>query len=113
LTIWGSGAPRREFLHADDCADALVWLMKTYSGYEHVNVGYGDDISIADLAALVCEVVGLEAEIVRDTSKPDGTPRKLMNSDRLTRLGWSPRISLKDGIADAYRAFLGQSASAQ
>jgi len=108
LTIWGSGAPLREFLHADDCADALVYLMKTYSDHGHVNVGYGEDISIADLAALVCDVVGLKAKIVCDTSKPDGTPRKLMSSDRLKALGWSPSINLRDGIADAYGAFLRQ-----
>jgi len=108
LTIWGSGTPLREFLHADDCADALVYLMKTYSGSEHINVGYGEDISIADLAALVCDVVGLKAEIFCDTSKPDGTPRKLMDSDRLKQLGWSPRISLREGISDAYGAFLKQ-----
>ena len=108
LTIWGSGTPLREFLHADDCADALVFLMKRYSGYEHVNVGCGEDIAIADLAQLVCDVVGLKAEIVRDTSKPDGTPRKLMDSGRLTGMGWTTRIGLRDGIADAYRAFLAQ-----
>jgi len=106
LTIWGSGTPRREFLHADDCADALVFLMKTYSGHDHVNVGSGEDIAIADLAALVCEVVGLKAEIVRDASKPDGTPRKLMDNGRLKALGWTAQIGLRQGIADAYRAFL-------
>jgi GDP-L-fucose synthase len=112
LTIWGTGTPRREFLHADDCADALVFLMQTYSGHDHVNVGSGEDIAIADLAALVCEVVGLEAEIVRDVSKPDGTPRKLMDNTRLKQLGWTPKIGLREGVADAYRAFLAQTASA-
>jgi len=111
LTIWGSGAPRREFMHADDCADALVFLMKTYSGPEHVNVGCGEDITIADLAALVCEIVGLEAEVVRDMSRPDGTPRKLMDSGRLKLLGWAPKIGLREGIADVYRAFLAKAAA--
>jgi len=109
LTIWGSGTPRREFLHADDCADALVFLMKTYSGLEHVNVGYGDDITIADLARLICDVVGLRADIIHDTSKPDGAPRKLMDCGRLRALGWSPRIGLREGVSHAYRAFLAQS----
>jgi len=113
LTIWGSGTPLREFLHADDCADALVFLMKRYSDHAHVNVGFGEDITIADLAALVCDVVGLKAEIIRDTSKPDGTPRKLMDSTRLNQLGWSPRINLREGIADAYRAFLAHPAPAK
>jgi len=112
LAIWGSGTPRREFLHADDCADALVFLMKTYSGHEHVNVGCGEDITINELATLVCEVIGLKADIIRDASKPDGTPRKLMDSDRLMQLGWSPKIGLREGIADVYRAFLAGSASA-
>ena len=106
LEIWGSGRPRREFLHADDCADACVFLMKAYSDDLHVNVGSGTDIAIRDLAALVCEVVGLPGEILTDPSKPDGTPRKLMSSDRLRGLGWSPRIGLEDGIASTYRWFL-------
>jgi GDP-L-fucose synthase len=110
LTIWGTGTPRREFMHSDDCADALVHLMKTYSGPEHVNVGCGEDITIADLATLVCEVVGLKADVTRDISRPDGTPRKLMDSDRLKQLGWTPKIALKEGIADVYRAFLAQPA---
>jgi GDP-L-fucose synthase len=106
FTIWGSGSPRREFLHVDDCADALVHLMKTYSGLEHVNVGSGEDITILELARLVAEVVGFTGEIVTDTSKPDGTPRKLMAADKLRAQGWAPKIALKDGIASVYAWFL-------
>jgi len=107
LTIWGSGMPMREFLHADDCADALVHLLKNYSGDEHINVGSGTDISIRDLAKLIMETVGFEGTIRYDTDKPDGTPRKLMSPARLRLLGWEPKISLREGLADAYRAFLG------
>ncbi|MBP1844287.1 GDP-L-fucose synthase [Rhizobium petrolearium] len=106
ITLWGTGTPRREFLHVDDCADACVYLMKTYSGDTHVNVGSGEDITILELAELVCEIVGFEGKIVHDRSKPDGTPRKLMSAEKLQRLGWKPRIGLKDGVADAYGAFL-------
>ncbi|MCW6510361.1 GDP-L-fucose synthase [Lichenifustis flavocetrariae] len=106
LTIWGTGTPRREFLHADDCADALVFLLKAYSAMEHINVGSGQDLAILDLARLVCEVVGFQGEIVHDLSKPDGTPRKLMRADKLRALGWSPTIALRDGIAGAYGWFL-------
>lgn len=104
--IWGTGTPRREFLNADDCADACVHLMKTYSDFEHVNVGSGEDIAIYDLARLVAEVVGFEGEIARDGSKPDGTPRKLMSADKLRGQGWRPKIALRDGIAEAYGWFL-------
>ncbi|MGV0911464.1 GDP-L-fucose synthase [Martelella sp. FOR1707] len=107
IVVWGTGTPLREFLHADDCADALVFLLKNYSGEEHVNVGSGTDISILDLTKLVCKVVGFEGEIVHDLSKPDGTPRKLMSADKLSAMGWTPKISLEDGIRDAYDAFLG------
>jgi GDP-L-fucose synthase len=106
LVIWGTGTPRREFLHVDDCADALVHLMKVYSAPEHINVGSGEDLAVVELARLVCEVVGFEGAIVHDSSKPDGTPRKLMSGDKLRALGWRPRIGLREGIADAYRAFL-------
>lgn len=106
ITIWGSGTPRREFLHADDCADACVHLMKTYSGDEHVNVGSGEDIAIGDLARLVCDVVGYQGEIVNDLTKPDGTPRKLMSAAKLEAAGWRPRIALEDGIKGAYEWFL-------
>ncbi len=106
IEMWGTGEPRREFLHADDCADALVFLLKNYSGDEHVNVGSGEDITILDLTRLVCKVVGFEGEIVRDLTKPDGTPRKLMNADKLRNMGWKPRIGLEEGIAATYQAFL-------
>ncbi len=106
ITIWGSGTPRREFLHADDCADALVFLLKTYSGAEHVNVGSGTDLSILELTQLVCRVVGYTGRIVNDLSKPDGTPRKLMSAGKLSAMGWSPRIGLEAGIAETYRWFL-------
>ncbi len=106
MEIWGTGSPRREFLHADDCADALVHLMKVYSGAEHINVGSGEDLPIEDLARLVMRVVGFDGELTKDLSKPDGTPRKLMSADRLRELGWSPSIGLRDGLADAYNWFL-------
>ena len=106
LTIWGSGTPRREFLHADDCADALVFLLENYSGHEHVNVGSGEDVTILEVAELVAEVVGFKGEIVRDLSKPDGTPRKLMSADKLRGMGWSPSIGLREGIASTYAWFL-------
>ncbi len=105
MVIWGTGSPRREFLHVDDCADACVHLMKTYSQAEHVNVGSGEDIPIYDLTRLVCDVVGFEGEIVRDPSKPDGTPRKLMSADKLRGLGWAPKVPLRDGIAETYAWF--------
>ena len=113
IVVWGTGTPLREFLHADDCADALIFLLKTYSGEEHVNVGSGTDISILDLTKLVCKVVGFEGDIVHDLSKPDGTPRKLMSADKLRGMGWSPKISLEDGIRDAYDAFLSGNFSAR
>jgi len=108
ITIWGTGSPRREFLHVDDCADACVHLMKQYSDASHVNVGSGTDIPIIDLVELVCEVVGFRGTIDKDASKPDGTPRKLMSADRLRSLGWSPKIDLREGIAETYRWFLEQ-----
>jgi len=105
MTIWGSGTPRREFMHVDDLADALVFLLKTYSESEHINVGVGDDVTIAELAQTVCDVVGFRGRLVFDTSRPDGTPRKLMDSSRLTARGWRPRIGLREGLADALKAF--------
>lgn len=104
--VWGSGSPLREFLHVDDCADALVHIMQCYSDDEHINVGSGSDISIKDLAALVADVVGFSGEITFDAAKPDGTPRKLMCSAKLKSLGWSPRIPLREGISNTYRHFL-------
>ena len=105
MTVWGSGTPRREFMHVDDLADALVFLLKGYSEAEHINVGVGDDVTIAELARTVCDVVGFRGSLVFDTSRPDGTPRKLMDSSRLAALGWSPRIGLREGLADALKAF--------
>ncbi|TCT44591.1 GDP-L-fucose synthase [Martelella mediterranea] len=106
ITVWGTGKPLREFLHADDCADALTFLLKHYSGYDHVNVGSGSEISILELTKLVCRVVGFKGQIVHDLSKPDGTPRKLMDSGKLRSMGWTPEITLEDGIEDAYQSFL-------
>lgn len=106
IEIWGTGTPRREFLHVDDLADGCVFLLKQYSGEEHVNLGSGKDLPIIELAQMVCEVVGFAGAITRDTSKPDGTPRKLMSGERIAAMGWRPKISLREGIADAYRAFL-------
>jgi GDP-L-fucose synthase len=108
MTIWGTGTPRREFLHVDDLADACVFLLENYSDAQHVNVGFGDDVAIIDLVRTVAKVVGFEGEILRDESKPDGTPRKLMDSGKLAALGWTPKIGLEDGIADAYRHFLAE-----
>jgi GDP-L-fucose synthase len=105
ITIWGTGTPRREFLHVDDCADACVFLMKHYSDAGHVNVGSGEDIPIRDLAALVCRTVGFEGEIVCDATKPDGTPRKLMSGARLKAMGWTARIGLEQGLASVYAQF--------
>ncbi len=106
VVVWGTGTPRREFLHVDDCADACVHLMKTHSDEMHVNVGSGEDITILDLTRMVCDIIGYHGEIVHDLSKPDGTPRKLMSSARLLASGWKPRIALADGIAATYRWFL-------
>jgi GDP-L-fucose synthase len=106
LTIWGTGAPRREFLHVDDCADALAHMMRVYSGPGHLNVGCGEDIAIVDLARLVAEVVGFEGPIVTDPSRPDGTPRKLLDVSRLAALGWRAKVGLRGGIAATYSAYL-------
>ncbi len=111
LTIWGTGAPQREFMHADDCADALVFLMTRYSDESHINVGTGDEVSILDLARLICDAVGLDAEIDHDLTKPDGTPRKRLDCSRLEHLGWRRRIPLPEGIRDAYRWFLERQAA--
>ena len=106
MTIWGTGTPMREFLHADDCADALVHLLKVYSGDAHVNVGSGKDMTIESLARLVMDVVRFDGDLEKDLTKPDGTPRKLMKADRLRELGWAPKIDMRDGLEDAYRWFL-------
>lgn len=106
ISVWGTGSPRREFLHADDCASACVYLLQNYSEALHVNVGSGEDISIYHLARLVSDTVGFKGEIALDTSKPDGTPRKLMSADRLRNMGWVPTINLPNGIAQTYAWFL-------
>jgi GDP-L-fucose synthase len=106
FTIWGTGTPRREFLHVYDCADACVHLMKGYSAEMHVNVGSGTDVSILELAQLVSKIVGFDGKISHDLRKPDGTPRKLMSAHKLRGLGWMPTISLESGIAATYEAFL-------
>jgi len=105
VEVWGSGRPRREFLHVDDLADAALFLMRTYDDEEIINVGVGEDMSIADLAALVSRVVGFDGDIVFDTTKPDGTPRKLLDVSKLKRLGWSARIGLEEGISQTYAWF--------
>lgn len=105
VTIWGSGSPKREFLHADDLADACVFLMNTYSDEGLVNIGTGEDISISDLALMIKEVVGYEGAIVYDASKPDGTPRKLMDVSKLSGLGWKYTISLKKGLEMVYQEY--------
>ena len=105
LAIWGSGKPLREFMHADDLADALVFLMKNYSEEGHINVGSGEEITIAGLARMIMDVAGLKGELHCDPDKPDGTPRKLLDVSRLTQLGWSSRIPLSEGIAAVYRDY--------
>jgi GDP-L-fucose synthase len=108
VTIWGTGTPRREFLYVDDCADALVFLMKSYSEEKHINVGSGSDVTIRELAELTRRIVGFGGEIVNDPSKPDGTPRKLMDVSRLTQKGWRSSTTLEAGIAAVYRWYLNQ-----
>jgi nucleoside-diphosphate-sugar epimerase len=115
VVIWGSGTPRREFLHVDDMAAASVHVMNmpkaqydalTEPMRSHLNVGYGDDIAIGELARLLCDIVGFEGDLVFDRSKPDGTPRKFMDSSRLRSTGWKPTIGIEDGLRSAYADFL-------
>ena len=107
VTVWGTGRPLREFLYVDDLADACVFLLKHYSDDQHINVGTGEDISIADFARLIAKTVGYHGQITFDSSKPDGTPRKLLDASRLTALGWRARTPLAEGLAHAYADFLG------
>jgi GDP-L-fucose synthase len=107
VVVWGTGTPRREFLHVDDLADACVHLMRVYSGEEPINIGVGEDLSIAGLAELVREVVGYRGAIRFDPARPDGTPRKLLDVSRLDSLGWRARIPLREGIEQTYRWYLG------
>jgi GDP-L-fucose synthase len=108
VTLWGTGTPRREFLHTDDVATAVVHLLGTYDDDSTINIGTGEDVTIAELAATIADVVGFTGEVIWDTSKPDGTPRKLLDVSRLRGLGWEPQVSLRDGIADTYRWYLAQ-----
>lgn len=103
VEIWGSGKPRREFLHVDDLADACIHLIKNYSDELHINVGCGDDLSIGDLAEMIRHIVGFEGNLRYNSDRPDGTPRKLLDINRLKALGWQPKIDLKQGLRDAYR----------
>jgi GDP-L-fucose synthase len=106
LVVWGSGVPRREFLHVDDVASACLFLLQHYDSPEIINVGCGKDISIRELAELICEIVGFDGNLDWDISKPDGMPRKLLDISKLQNLGWQPKISLRDGIASTYGWFL-------
>jgi GDP-L-fucose synthase len=113
VTIWGTGTPRREFLHVDDLGDALRFLLENYHSPEIINVGYGEDVTIRELAEIIAAVVGHDIEILFDPDRPDGTPRKLLDSDRLKVLGWRPRIPLEEGIAQTYRWLLQNIADAK
>lgn len=106
VSVWGTGTPRREFLHVDDLADACLFLLKNYDSPEIVNIGCGEDVSIRELAETIRETLGFDGDLVFDTSKPDGTPRKLLNIEKIRSLGWTPRIPLREGILDAYAWFL-------
>jgi len=109
VVLWGSGRPRREFLHADDMADACIFLMRKYSSEDIINIGVGDDLTIRELAGLIAEVTGFEGKFEYDTSKPDGTPRKLMDVSGLNQLGWRSKLSLREGLKSTYDAFLSRS----
>ncbi len=111
VPAWGTGSPRREFLHVDDLADACAFLFQLPDPPDLVNVGFGSDITIRELVELVAETVGYEGKIVWDESKPDGTPRKLLDTSRINQLGWTPRIPLREGLAQTYRAFLDELSS--
>ena len=106
VAVWGTGSPLREFLFADDLADACIFLMENYSGDKHINVGSGSEITIKELAEIVKEIIGFEGELVWDKTKPDGTPRKLMDSSTLRNLGWEPKVGFEEGIRIAYKDFL-------
>jgi GDP-L-fucose synthase len=105
ITVWGSGNPRREFLHTSDLADACVFLLEKYDAPDAVNIGCGEDVTIRELAETICDVLGFDGSLEFDTSKPDGTPRKLLDISKIRSIGWSPKIPLREGIADAYRWF--------
>lgn len=105
IVMWGTGTPRREFLHVDDLADACIFLIRNYSGEQHVNIGSGSDIAIGELTEMVARIVGFTGRIDKDLTKPDGTPRKLMDSGKLFGMGWQPKVQLEDGIAQVYDLF--------
>jgi GDP-L-fucose synthase len=105
VTVWGTGTPRREFLFVDDLAEACVFVLERYTGESHLNVGSGDEVTIADIAKLVAEVIGYEGKLVFDVTRPDGTPRKLLDSSKLFKIGWRPRTSLREGIELTYSEF--------
>jgi GDP-L-fucose synthase len=113
VVVWGTGTPRREFMHVDDLGAAAVFLMENYSDEAFVNVGVGSDVSIRELADIVKEVTGFQGRIVQDTSKPDGTPRKLMDVSRLDSLGWKAQVELREGVAQTYAWFVEHYAQAQ
>ena len=113
VIVWGTGTPRREFLHVDDCADALVYLTKHFSGEGPINVGTGTDLTIRELAELIARIVKFQGRIVFDRSRPDGTPRKLVDVSRLTSLGWTTRIPLEDGLAETYAWYRENAATAR
>ena len=106
MTVWGSGKVMREFLHVDDCAAGILFLLKNYSDMEHVNLGSGEDVTIKELAQTICQTVGFKGGLTFDASKPDGTPRKLLDTSKINQLGWQHSISLSDGLTDAYNWFL-------
>ncbi len=107
VVMWGTGTPRREFMHVDDMADALVYLMNNYDGSELINIGMGNDIPINDLASGIAKVIGYEGKIEHDLTKPDGTPRKLVDTSKLDETGWKPKVTLEDGLKETYKWFLG------
>jgi GDP-L-fucose synthase len=113
ITVWGSGNPRREFLHTDDLADACVFLLEHYDQPDLINVGCGEDVTIRELAETVCDVLGFEGTLEFDPTKPDGTPRKLLDIQKIKSLGWSPKIALREGIADAYDWFIENQSAAR
>ncbi len=113
VVLWGTGTPRREFLHVDDLAAALVYLLEHYDDPQTINVGVGQDITIREIAEIMAEVVGFSGTIVQDTTKPDGTPRKLLDTSRLTALGWTPEIHLREGLAETHRWFVEHHADAR
>ena len=106
IIVWGTGEPLREFMHVDDCADGIIFLLENYSNMEHVNLGTGQELSIGDLIEMIKSAVGFKGETEFDTSKPDGTPRKLLNSEKIQALGWSPNISLQKGLKATYKWYL-------